>query len=399
MMKMIRLSLALATGALASTAFAATSSVALSPEATASHLSATLDTASRARLPAPNQAGPKAMGQSTVPGTPHANAFRAYPPSCAADPLPDAASGPTWTARVPAYAYSAINPRQGFQETVTVTLWRLACSSSGDATIYNPNGLTNAITLMRIDRDAGFDATHILTFPLIEVSQGGSAFGGNASIPRIAIEPNTFVSEVGFNSAVVTDGNGGLTYVLENYPYDGFGYFSYSDAFTIRLDPVIQGVSTVDILVPNYDSTQYPDATAPLFLDGYAAAQWYNADRGDGLLVQVSEASDAQGSVSDRQLVFDLLTKDATGGSIWLLGNASFPPYVTSVTVGVNYLGDYNGTAPTLLPWGNATFSLKDCNNLDVTFTPNAGLPTPVPSFTGTIPYTRLFSANGMLCE
>jgi hypothetical protein len=333
----------------------------------------------------------KAMGNSTYPGTPMANPFRAYPPSCAADPLPDKASGPYYSKQVQLYV-----PLVGgaTTETVTVTVWRLACSSTGSPTTYNPTGAYNAMTLMRIDRPSD-NQSMVPTFPLVQASQGSIGFDSVKSLIRPATEPNTVISEQGFNSPLYVS----TTYVLENYPYEGSGYFTFSDGFTLRVDPRINGVSPVDISVPAYEPTQdtYPDAFAPLPLDGYAAAQWVNTDLNHGLIVQVAEAYDAA-HPRRRQLAFDLLTEDQNGDPFWLIGNAAFDDTAsgtTSLTVQAAYLD--NGLQQK--PWGTATFEMTNCNVMTVTFTPQAGLPAPVPTFSGPIDYGRLLSANGMLCE
>jgi hypothetical protein len=138
----------------------------------------------------------------------------------------------------------------------------------------------------------------------------------------------------------------------------------------------------------------YPDAFAPLPLDGYSAAQWINLEFNEGLLVQMTEQPQANGSTV-RQLVFDLETTDLNGDVFWIVGNAAFTVGQTSITVDANYLGNQL----TQIPYGKAKFEVKDCNHLEVTWTPNANLPSPVPSISGLTTYDRLFTPNGMTCE
>jgi hypothetical protein len=394
MKNLTRLMLALAAGIVVLPAFA-DERIPLSAQAAATHSAAALQPLRVRATQAGNAAQPKVMGTNTFPGTPGANPFRAYPPSCAADPLPDMVSGTTatiYSQRVTLFARDASGT--GYTEGVTVTVWRLACSSSSAATPYNPSGASNAMTLMRIDRDSIYEHTRDIfpTFPVVEASQAGSAFGTTASLVRSAAEPNTVVSEASFDSPMYDS----TTYVLENYPYTGSGYFTFSDAFTLRIDPVISGVAPVDFAIPAYSPTPstYPDAFNLLPFDGYAAAQWINSALNEGLLLQVTEQPQANGSTV-RQLVFDLLTKDLNGDPLWLVGNAAFQVGDSSVTIQTNYLG--NGLAQ--LPWGTAKFEFADCNHLDVTFAANAQLPAPIPAFNGLTTYDRLFSANGMLCE
>ena len=391
----------LAAGAFAAPAFAA-SVTPLSAEAVASHQSAvTAQQAALAQLKSQgrkDQAAtvytPAVAGTQLYPGTPMRNAFRAYPPSCAADPLPTGWPGgtTTYSARMPFYAIQSNGT--GVLETVTVTIWRVPCSSSGDSLTYNPTGAYNAMTLMRVDRDNDADTSRTIFLPLIQVSQGDIDFGtitspNPKSLPRIATEPNTVISDVVYNSAILAS----TTYVLENYPYANSGYFTYSDAFTIRFN-TNTGVAPVDIAVPAYVPASVPQPNATLPFDGYAAAQWFNSDFNEGLLLQVTEQPQSDGSTV-RQLVFDLLTQDDNGDPLWLVGNAAFDVGQRVVTIDTIYLGP----ALAHLPWGQATFTFPDCNHLDVNFTPDANLPAPIPSFSGLTTYDRLFTANGMTCE
>lgn len=393
MTTLTRLTLALAVGAFCLPALAAERRP-LSPEKSAAHATAaaSLQQAPRVRAAGPKgEAAPKVAGTQRRPGTPMANAFRAYPPSCAADPLPDQPSGPTWTAVVPLYAYDG--SAEGLIEDVTVTVWRLACSSSGAETDYNPTGAHNGMTLVRIDRDAEYegDAEIFPTFPVMRVSQGGS-FDGRESLPRLALEPNTILSEVVFDTPIIDS----ATYVLENYVYQGYGYFTFSDGFTLQVDPVIPGEAPVEIDVPPYEPTQasYADAFAPRPLDGYSAAQWVNYEFNEGLLLQVTEQVQPDGTMV-RQVVFDLLIEDTNGDPLWLIGNAAFPVNARSLEIDLAYLG--NGLAQ--IPWGTATIEVADCNHIDVDFAPVNNLLEPIPSFSGVTTYERLFTPNGMTCE
>jgi hypothetical protein len=395
MKNLTRLMLALAAGVVAFPVLAQERTP-LNAEVAASHAAAASLQPSRERAAQPGGgAHTKVMGIHPFPDTPGANAFRAYPPSCAADPLPDKSTAPVYSNRTPLFARDPAG--NAYIEGVTITVWRIPCSSSGAVTAYNPNGLTNAITFMRIDRDAIYEHAHNVfpTFPVVQASQGTIGFGTDtapnpASLVRSVGEPNTVIAESTFDSPVYDS----TTYVLENYPYTGSGFFKFSDAFTLRIDPRVTGVTPLDLVIPDYNPAQYPDATALQPFDGYAAAQWVNGALNHGLLVQITEQPQPDGSTV-RQLVFDLLTEDTHGDPLWLIGNATFPAFATSITIQTNYLGN----ALAQHPWGTAKFELEDCNHLDVTYTPLAQLPSPIPSFTGLKVYDRLFSANGMLCE
>lgn len=365
------------------------------PAASAAQRLATV-AAAQARAQDPRTHGAKAMGNTRYPGTPMANAYRAYPPSCASDPLPDASgnTGVVLSRDLPLYTKDQngrVTP-----ESVRITLWRIACSSGNTKTPYNADGQRrNAMTLLRFDRAAANEGRSdvIPTMPLVQIRQGSVGYDDAASLVRIAAEPNTVISEAPFDSPIIYS----TTYVLENHPFGSDWNHQYNQAFELRIDPqdTAPGYATAVFNVPAYAPTAstYPDATAPLFLDGYAAAQWIKADTGDGLLVQITE--DHGGGSMSRQIVFDLLLRDLDDNPFWLVGNAPFLVGATEVETTATYLGK-SGHQP---QWGKAKFRLAHCNRLDVTFTPNAGLAAPVPSFSGTRSYARLFSANGMLCE
>jgi hypothetical protein len=331
-------------------------------------------------------ASTKVTGNNERPGTPQVSKLRAYPPSCAANALPDKPSGPVYSKDV---TLLAANTDRYLTETVKVTVWRISCSSSGLPMRYSPNGTPNSMTLLRIDRTADL-ANQVVSLPLVSIAQGAIAFDTPASYPRLITEPNTLTAEILPGTFFANS----ATYVLENSPVPNAGYYFLNNAFKLRVNPRYNGAQVVDFDIPAYTPTAdtYPDRPMPL--DGYAAAQWTNAELGHGLLVQIAEQYGADGTMT-RQLVYDLLLKDLDGNPFWLIGNAPFPLGATSITLDAGYLGANLG----LQPWGKATFQLKHCNRLEVTYTPNADLAAPVPSFDGMIVYDRLFSANGMLCE
>lgn len=395
----LRLTFALAAGLVALPAFAA-NPVTISGDARAQHEAGVATVRAQiAKLKGEEpQKRTKAQGSNVYPGTPLANEFRAYPPSCAAWPLPDKASGQTWSTRMQLYTRTPLAQPVAPAETVTVTIWRIACSSSGSLAPYNTDGGFNAMTLMRIDRDPANEGrnTYYPTFPLLKIEQGGVGYGDDASFVRAATEPNTYMSDGPFDSPIIHS----TTYVLENYfgpSADFLHYYSY--AFKLKVDPYFDSSGTVGVVqftIPDYSPTQstYPDAFAPLPLDGYSAAQWINTVHNEGLLVQITEQPQSNGSTV-RQLVFDLLTEDLNGDPLWLVGSAAFNVGQTSVTAQVAYLGNNLSQHP----YGTMKFQVSDCNHLDVTFTANSGLPAPIPTINGLTTYDRLFTPNGMTCE
>lgn len=327
----------------------------------------------------------KAAGATATAGTPMANAYRSYPPSCASYPLPDKPSGPTYSA--PLSTYASTSNGYATTETLTVTVWRIACSSSGAAVPYNTGGAKNAMTLVRFDRADDTVTSVVPLRPRAFITQGNTTYG----IVRVAAEPNTVASETSYGVPMQKSG----TYVLENYVgasprYDFLGAFKLT---------IVGGVGNVDISVPAYAPTAdtYPDAFKPMALDGYAAAQYYNPERNEGLIVQVAEGY-SSANPTHRQLAFDLLTTDAAGQPFWIVGSAAFDPVpggIRSLDIPVSYLIENNA----IKDWGRVHLVMTHCNELNVTFTPNTDLPEGVPSISGPISYTRLLSANGMMCE
>ncbi|HEY6543410.1 MAG TPA: hypothetical protein VIZ64_00745 [Dokdonella sp.] len=338
-------------------------------------------------------AAPKVGGDNPRPGTPKANPLRAYPPSCGANPLPDKVSDPKHTRRVVLFKTNYTRTI-ALTEEVTITLWRIACSSSGSATAYNPTGGKNAMTLMRIDRDEAFEGNSnaFPTFPYVLAKQGNIDFDDFEARVRAVAEPDTITSDVSFDTPIIDS----TTYVLENYGYEDAGYFKFNEAFQLRAQPLLPNYTPPTLELPAYQPTEqtYPDAFAPLPLDGYAAAQWVNYDLNQGLLLQVTEQVQPNGTMV-RQVVFDLLLEDANGDPLWLIGNAAFPVNARSVEVQLAYLG--NGLAQ--VPWGTATLSVAHCNRLDVDYAGRDDLEAHIPTFDGITSYGRLFTPNGMTCE
>lgn len=331
----------------------------------------------------------KVMGSHTGSGTPLANEYRAYPPSCAAWPLPDKSSGTTVSKRMALYTRDG-NGNSATPETVTVTLWRVPCSSSGASNLpYNNDSAGNAMTLLRIDRDSGNEGRtdRFPTFPLLNIRQGNLDFGNQASAVRAASEPNTFVTDGPYDAPVFVS----TTYVLENYNFaPAYNHF-YAYAFTLLVDPYISGGSGTTFAMGDYTGT----GLTSMPLDGYAAAQYYNASLNEGLLVQVAEGYDGA-HPARRQVILDLLTTDNNNAPFWIVGNVAYDNIgATTLNVPLTYLVNGNATQP----WGSASISLLSCGKLRVVFHANSGLPSPVPSFNGTADYDRIFAANGMMCE
>jgi hypothetical protein len=332
-------------------------------------------------------------GGTTQSGPRVANSFRAYPPSCSADPLPTTPTGSTYTTTMPLYTRDASgNP--GVPENVTVTLWRLPCSSSGQLQPYNVDGGANGILMMRIDRSS--DATDFLpTFPLVSSSQATSNGTSTANV-RSAAEPNTVISEVPFDTVIAPQTT---IYVLENYPdaMEGYTYFNYD--FDLLLDPVIDDQCTgcADIGVPGYQ----PASTGPLPIDGFESSAWYDAAHsGEGLMVQIYDNADGL----TRTLFAAWYTYDDAGVPFWLsiqgvasYGSTSFSGTPVYYYTGGGFAGDFSGV--TQHDWGTMDISFPDCRTMDFDFSGAASDVAGGPAGSGTREFQRLADINGLNCE
>jgi hypothetical protein len=344
----------------------------------------------------------KEMGQNPDPAPPSNHAHRAYPPSCLGAPLPDQSSGPVYSTHVNLYNPDA----QGGVEDVTATIWRIACSSSGQHQPYNSDGLQNAVTLLRLDRGPGRDGdtTSFPDFPDVRVAQGGIAFDdpGQRDFVRLATDPNTFVADTSVASPLPYS----TTFVLENYPFRGAAQFNFNFGFELRIDPGLGAGEIRSIRVPAYSpgTRSYPAAFQPLPITGYLTSNWYDpAHSGEGMVVQVFESPGAGGA--NRQLAFDWFTFDAAGRPFWIAGNAAVrsdaPAYIT---VPAFYFGNGGfagnfGARADALSWGEVRLEFADCNRLTVYYSGNQGLPAGVPGGSGTLHYQRLGNVNGLACE
>ena len=372
----------------------------LPPEAAAAHASAGAAIQARiAKMMMERSAQEKAGAgtnavDTTVSGPRIANPYRAYPPSCLADPLPTAPSGPTTTIQMDLYTRddngNALTP-----ELVTIYLWRMACSSSGNLTPYNVDNGPNAALLMRIQRDSTVDGntTQFPTFPYLTSTQNGGV-----SLVRAAMEPNTVVSDGPFDAPVYVS----TTYVLENYPYSGSGftYFDYDNTLTI--DPVIGGFGTsaVSTDIGGYSPNQndYPAAYQNLPIDGYMSSAYYDtAHSGEGLVVQIY---DNPGGTS-RTVFASWYTYDTVGLPYWLAAQGTMPVGANSIAnapvyyyTGGGFAGNFTGV--TSNNWGTMSFSWANCNTLNFTYNGNA---PNGPSGNGSRTWTRLSDINGLNCE
>jgi hypothetical protein len=399
-----RVTLALAAASVCSMVSAAPAK--LPPEAAAAHAAAgraihqrLVDMKSQRAKAVAADAGIAAV-DATGSGPRLANPYRAYPPSCLADPLPTTPTHTLASFQMPLYSRDELgNPVD--PETVTITLWRIPCSSSGNLTPYNVDQGANAALLMRISRSQSNEGRtdQFPTFPALSSDQGNSS--GN--LVRAAVEPNTVIADGPYDSPIYNS----TTYVLENYPYSGAGYTYYNYDFTLVIDPVFDfnctGCQAVNIngYVPT--PQDYPAAFQDLPIDGYMSSAWYDTSHGgEGLVVEIY---DNPGNTT-RTIFAAWYTYDASGIPFWLVAQgvasigsnvfANVPVYYYS---GGGFAGNFSGVDSHV--WGTMNISFPDCMTMHFTY--NGATDDSVivggPSGSGERFWTRLADINGLNCE
>lgn len=310
---------------------------------------------------------------------PYLNTYRAYPPSCLSYPLPTP-SGPGTSTQV------ALPLSDGTgSETVTFAVWRTSCSD-GKSALLGAFGRTTQ----------NANAVPAPLFPSISISQGSSSIIAG----RVALEPNTVISDI----------PGGVpffgtfySFVFENWPFADQPQFNFSETLTLSFDQA-SGYPPVVINVPAYDSSQYADASQPMQISGYMTGAWYDPlHSGEGIQVEVGELG-PPGTAYNRYIGIAWYTYDATGAPYWLYGEGIFTAGDRSATVsmvystGGGFAGNFGGVANTPT-WGTINVQFFNCTVMQFSYQSNAGLPSGVPTGTGTKTWTRISSMNGLSCD
>ncbi|MEO7013465.1 MAG: hypothetical protein ABI127_04095 [Dokdonella sp.] len=330
---------------------------------------------------------------SATPGLPRMNPIAAYPPSCLADPLPDIVSGPSYNRNVTLAAYNGNTAQVDSTEIVTITIWRVACSSSQYFT---------SATLMRIKRSSNSQVVYPL-FPAIRVSQGAIGFGDSAypaNIARVTIEPNTILADTMVDTPILND----MTFVLENYDSTQTSVFDFNLPFSLRFDNLFATNNQFFIDVPSYspNTGTYPDAFRNLPISGYLSSNWYDpAANGEGIILQIYERVNEPQTLV---VAFSWAAFDPSGVPFWLFGQADIARGSRSATVPIVYLtggglGGNAGSAATAHPWGSVTIGFPSCNEMSFNYASSPGLPTGVPTGTGIRTWQRPANVNGLFCE
>ena len=311
-----------------------------------------------------------------------ANPDRSYPPSCLSYPLPTQPRGEVITRTISLADIdgnaSGANGSQGYFEIVTVTIWRAACS-----------GGTGAL-LIRFTRPA--NRTGMLPAPDVPAPYGTRGSVTNRVL-RLAIEPNTYFSEVIGHSLL-----GEATLVLDAIP--GLG-FDLNAAFTLSLDTVSgNNVVRTNIAMPTYAAATHPDGNLAMELTGYVSGSWFDPARsGEGLIVEIGERANGA-----RIAAFAWYTYDAQGNPAWIVGNLDIANGLRTVTIpalyvrGGGFAGNFNPANLNAQAWGTVTLSFPNCNALTLGFTSTHSI-AGAPSGTGTRNWVRALGLNGLTCQ
>ena len=317
-----------------------------------------------------------------------ANPFRDYPPSCLNSPLPGGlyVNDPaklTTTINLPGDPLSSDANERAYTETDTVTIFRVPCGPSASA------------VLLEIDRPSTASITYYPVFPGVLITTTNGDF-----VPRLAEDPNTvFSNTFAFNP--VQDAVS--VYIFENYAINGVALFDYDQALPISVNNLQSGAAadTANFSVPAYNPNAYAANAQPLPISGYQSGNFYDPTHGgEGIQVEVAETS----TVGVYVMTIAWYTFDESGVPFWLFGTGTFNTGATSANVQMIYEtnGGFAGnfTATSQVAWGTLTnVNFPDCNTMRFTYTANPGLPSGVPTGSGTKQWTRLTQINGLTCQ
>ncbi|MEO7934924.1 MAG: hypothetical protein ABIR27_01570 [Dokdonella sp.] len=332
---------------------------------------------------------------SATPALPRRNPIAAYPSSCLADPLPDQTSGPTYGQNVSLAAMNLNTGQVDSTEIVTIKVWRVACSTG----VGQP---FNSATLMRINRNSTSQTIYPL-FPGIRVSQGTIGFTDSdypENIARVAIEPNTVISDTLADTPILND----MTFVLENYDSTQTSVFDFNSSFSLRFDNFFSSNNVSYINVPAYNPTTqtYPAAFQNLPISGYMSSNWYDpAASGEGIVLQIYERPNEPQTLV---VSYSWSAYDPSGVPFWLFGQVDIARGANTATSPIAYrtgggLGGNSGSAGAPIIWGSATVSFPDCNHMTFTYASNPGLPAGIPTGSGTRTWLRIEDINGLACQ
>ena len=314
------------------------------------------------------------------------NPDRSYPTSCLQSPLglglwQNDPNHVQKTVELMGDANSSDATERGFKETVTVTAFRVPCTSGLSA------------TLIEIDRPCG-SACSSATYPTMPRIV---AFN---RILRVAQDPNTFFSGVRERVPLYTS----TVFVLENVygAHSAGDFYDYGQAFTLTVNNLQSASNLTDFAMPAYNPAQYTETSEALRINGYMSTNWSNdKQEHDGIIVQVYDAGD----FATRILAFAWFTYDNNHRPFWLFGQGSLAIGARTVTVPVSYytggtFAPATSSTTTAKTWGTATFTFPDCQHMKVQYTGDASADQGPTGTTGTntAAFTRVGYVNGLVC-
>ena len=332
--------------------------------------------------------------------SPIANSYRAYPPSCIAEPLPIPTGATQVGGRVYArtFTFDAYNTANGqFQtEQVNAFIWRLPCSGGDSVTL---------LTLRRLSQYEG-DSSFYPLFPLFRLTQGGNT----AKFVRVAQEPNTVITNQDIDTPLIFS----TTLVLENFPSNSSATAYWDFNLPFRLTSVYRNNSVEDLsALDPYRPSEYPDAALPLPINGYMSGNWTDPNHvGEGINLEVGEVVGTQ----SRYLFFAWFTFDGLGLPYWISGggalsdaNAATPTRsITAPAIyrtGGGFAGGFGGDTQRAT-WGDVSFEFIDCNTVRMSWLTANGLPENTPgrgpggsSTSGSRTWKRGSTINGLTCD
>jgi hypothetical protein len=329
-----------------------------------------------------------------------ANPERAYPPSCLQAPLllQLYANDPAkvqFSVTLSGDAYNGDNTAElTYTESDTVTIFRVPCS-----------GGTSAL-LLEIDRPSNLDGVTTLypVYPLVYVTLSD----GTPYELRTPQDPNTFLSDNVAGTPLFQSS----VFVIEN-TYGSDVQIDFNPAIDIGVYNLLSSsnpnVDTQAFNIPAYNPALYTAASQPLPITGYLTGTWYDsAHSGEGIQTEIGEVGTA---AAQRFVSVSWYTYDSTGRPYWLVGSGIInldattfvAPNNATVTLGYNsgggFAGNFGAKATQAL-WGTINVSFPDCNTMTFNYaTTGTGIPSDVPTGTGTKTWKRLTQVNGLTCQ
>jgi len=173
----------------------------------------------------------------------------------------------------------------------------------------------------------------------------------------------------------------------------------YTRAFTIQIRGASSEAGAVTIQFPDFNATEYPDASLPIPISTYITGTWFDPARsGEGILMQL-----APGNV----LVVAWFTFDASGAPFWLFGAQPLlrsPGPLNEIAVnlsairGGGFAGNFDPANTQSTPWGRITIRNPTCEQLSFTILQPHTSPS-LPSASGVRNWSRLTGVTGIECR